>query len=162
MARIMARRQKQSGVAAMEFAMTLPLFLALLGATVYFGLALFTKLIVVNAANTAVRACVIQQERNYNDNDFRTCATTVFGQMVTYNNTFPGFCNGGAPVVTPQTVPAFTGTAARNTKLLVLSVTCQMPINSRVIYINGNGNGAGSTLNLQIVTSMPYILGRTN
>lgn len=153
----------QRGVAALEFALVVPLFLMLLGGTIYFGIALFAKIVVTNAANVAVRACVAKQVGFQDDGAFTSCATSEMASITSSNGTFSNLCMGGSGQAAAKTSPVAVGALAQDVKLLVLTVPCNISVNGMINGAGAYGAGANITqFNMQIVTSMPYTLYKPN
>ena len=153
-----SRSHRQRGVAAMEFALTVPLFLAILGATVYFGLALYTKFLMINAANTAVRACVSKQVGFTKVGDFTTCASTEFNALMTLGG-YSTLCGNGSGISpSPGSQPISVGALANDVQLLTLSITCNVTISGMVNMASPGASTGGSTVALQIFSAMPYTL----
>jgi Flp pilus assembly protein TadG len=151
--------RRQRGVAAMEFALTVPLFLAIVGATVYFGLALYTKFLMINAANAAVRACVSKQVGFSKDADFTSCATTEFSSLVSLGG-YSTMCGGASITPVAMTQPVSVGALASNVRLLTLGITCNVTISGMVNMASPGGATGNSTVALQIFSAMPYTLNR--
>ncbi len=159
MARAKLFRASQHGVAAVEFALVVPSFLALLGATVYFGLALYTKFLVTNAANAAVRNCVIKQVGWYSESQFLSCAASEFTSFIGSGNlgNMQNLCSGSAPTVTSRSFPVANGTLANSVRMLTLQVNCTVAVGA-ITWESAAGRGASTTLPLVATSSMPYAL----
>lgn len=148
----------QRGSVAVEFALVTPIFLALVGAVFYFGLALYTRLLVLNAANTAVRSCVIRQVGNQSDGDFTSCASSEFTRLTGPAGGFSILCNGGTPQAQATFQPASFGSLRGNVKVLTLNVTCDVSMGT-LMWMSSSGGGA-TIKTMRIATAMPYSLTR--
>ena len=161
MADVVRKPNRQSGVAALEFALTVPLFMMLLGAMFYFGIALYAKFVVTNAANVAVRACVYQQMGNSTDGAFTSCALQQYSYLVGGGGGYPNLCSGssGAPSASFRTA---AGALAQDIHLLVLTVPCNIAVGDIINGRNVYGGQKITQFSMQIVSSMPYTLYKTN
>ena len=153
------RRQRELGAAALEFALTVPLFLAVLAATVYFGLALYTKFVMINAANAAVRACVSKQVGFTSNAQFTSCASAAFSDLMkapAYNN----LCGSASVVPAPGSLPLSFDRLRDDVALLTLEITCAIPIggmiNGMVNVASPGATPADTQIPLKIFSAMPY------
>jgi Flp pilus assembly protein TadG len=152
----------QTGVAALEFALTVPLFMMLLGAVTYFGIALYAKFVVANAANVAVRSCVAKQVGMRDDAAFQGCATSQLSAMVGSGGIYSTLCSSSSAAPSATMKPVAVGAIGQDIRLLVLTVPCNIAVSG---IINGSKGYAGTNIsqfNMQIVTSMPYTVYKSN
>lgn len=154
---LQVRGPSQRGSVAVEFALVVPIFLATVAAIVYLGLALYTKMVVAEAASTAVRTCVIQQVGWRSESAFLNCASTTFTQLTGSGGAIPVLCNGAAPQVAARTQNASYGALGDKVKMISLNISCQVPLSS-MMWMSGSGGGKASSLALQIAAAMPYSL----
>lgn len=155
---LLGGRSRSRGSIAVEFALVTPIFIALVGAVFYLGLALYTRLLILNAANTAVRNCVIKQVSFGLDGEFTSCATQEFNALTGPSGNFAIVCNGGAPLTEASSQPASSGRLSGSVKVLSLKVGCDVTMGS-MMWMSGTGAETGK-VRLQINTAMPYSLSR--
>jgi Flp pilus assembly protein TadG len=152
---MMVRRRRECGVAALEFAITVPVFLALLGGVIYFGLLLYAKFVMVNAANAAVRTCVIKNAGYKNIGTYEECARRNFMAMV--NTSSSGLCSRGVDNVTTKSDPIGPSNNNPGMMLLTLSFDCKVNSGSNLLNLANRGSTA-DMFTIPISSSMPYYL----
>lgn len=153
---LIRRRHEQAGAAALEFAIVAPLLIALLTGMMYFGLALFARIVVTEAAHAAVRSCVLQQRGDASQGAYGSCASEQFTTLMALP-VFSAMCDNGMP--TPTTTfsrlsPALSGPSS--IVMMTLTVTCNRNINP-VVNVAGD-TPVPSTLAMQITSAMPLVL----
>lgn len=146
----------QRGVAALEFALTVPALLALFAGTIYIGLAILARIELTEAATQAVRTCVLQQLGYANREAYRTCAEEQFANLITQ---FPSVCDDGSPVVKASTATRLDGSipaiAGSPVYLLQLQVSCKKRL-SPLLNVSGKGSVPG-TITLGVTAGMPFV-----
>jgi Flp pilus assembly protein TadG len=156
MALDMCARHNQRGVAALEFALVVPLFLMLMGGTIYFGIALFAKMVITNAAHVAVRSCVSKQIGFRNEGDFINCAEQQMAYLTANDGTFNSLCMNGSGSAKASIVSAATGAIAQDIRLLQLTVPCNIAVNPMINGVQGSGGSNITQFNMRIMSSMPF------
>ena len=148
-------RRRERGVAALEFAITVPVFLALLGGVIYFGLLLYAKFVMVNAANAAVRSCVIKNAGYKSRGVYEDCARKNFSAMI--NVTSNGLCSRGVDNIQVNSLDLGPRNGNAGMHLLTLSFDCK--VNSGANLLNLANKGSIATMfTIPISSSMPYYL----
>lgn len=144
------RSSDQRGAAAVEFAMVVPIFIALLGFIISVGAGLWARYQMVGYATAAARACAFSVPTT--DQSVLPCAQRVVNQELAAQPIT--WCNG-----TPSAAIWYTTNLTANTGLHFLNIrlTCQMRWNPMVNAIQGSTLG-GSAYQVVANASMPYLL----
>jgi Flp pilus assembly protein TadG len=77
----------QKGVAAIEFAIVLPVLVVLLFATIEFGVLLFNKQVITNASREGARAGIVAADPRLTDGEISSVVTTYVGNnLITFGS----------------------------------------------------------------------------
>ena len=98
------RRPRERGAAAVEFALVLPLLFLVIAGIVDFGRALYTEVILTNAAREGVRAAVMTNASK-SEVEARANAAAIGLNLASFSAT---------PTPSPTACPGGTGTATVN------------------------------------------------
>lgn len=122
-------RSLQRGAAAVEFALMLPIFAALLFGIVEFSFALYNKAVITNAAREAARAGIVYAKPRVTANQISAVATNYLQNMLVT------FGESSAPSVT---VDQSAGTAAGDPLKVTVSYTYSgLLVSSLVTHVTG-------------------------
>ncbi|WP_347351559.1 TadE/TadG family type IV pilus assembly protein [Intrasporangium sp.] len=91
-----AGRRRTRGAAAVEFALVLPLMLAVIGGVVDFGRAFYTQVVLTNAAREGARAAVVLQPYDASAVTQRARAAAPGITPADLTVTTPGACAAGS------------------------------------------------------------------
>jgi Flp pilus assembly protein TadG len=149
------RPRRQRGVAALEFAITVPVFLALLGGVIYFGLLLYAKFVMANAANAAVRSCVIKNAGYKSKSIYEDCARRNFSALI--NTSSSGLCSRGVDNIQVNSIDLGARNGNPGMQLLTLSFDCKVNSGSNLLNLANKGS-ITSMFTIPISSSMPYYL----
>lgn len=128
------RRDRQRGVATVEFALILPLLLVLVLGTMTLAHAVITRFLMHSAAYDAARTCALA--RNYTQG----CVMTVVNSKLKTTKT-ADWCNGG---ITPNVDNPLAGGGLEGVNVLQVQLQCQ--------FIGGVGTGYLKKHGLTIAT----------
>lgn len=131
----------EKGIAAVEFALVLPLLVTLLFGIIEFGLVMYNKQVITNASREGARAGIVLQDPRIPDPNIQTIVNQyALNHLVSF----------GATPETPQTVVGHTGQNFGND--LTVTVTYQY----RFLVISAFIPGLGNSLQLTAQTVMKY------
>lgn len=136
----MKKKNSQSGIAFVEFAIVLPLLLLITFGIIEFGLLMFNKQVITNASREAARAGIVASAPRLTNNEIISIANNYCGN---YLVTFGSPAN---PTTTPIPLDGTTNFGDR------LQVTVQYPYSFLIPSLLGMPN----TLNISATTTMRY------
>ncbi|RYF04119.1 MAG: pilus assembly protein [Deltaproteobacteria bacterium] len=143
-------RQGERGLAALEFALTFPLFIAVLGFGLSLGTYLWAQQQMLSVATTAARYCAFNLPEVNNTSAMSSCATSQVATLV-----------GMSPIVgcnsTPSVsvdFPSANSPTVTNMGLLRVTLSCQ---NTWYAMMDALGTNLHGDKTLTVVGTMPFI-----
>lgn len=143
----------QKGVAALEFAIVLPVIITLVYGIIEFGIVMYNKAVITNASREGARAGIVHDEDALSGQEPYTDAniTAVVEKYVKWDGSDSTLINLGAPETKP-TVSVSPAQGARTARATPLAVTVTYPYN--FMLMPGFIPGIPNVLNLSATTTM--------
>ena len=145
------KRQTERGAVAVEFALTFPLFVALLGFGISIGLTLWSQQQMLDCATTAARFCAFNLPQVNDTAALATCAQNTVADRLS-NSKIIG-CTS-TPVVSVS-FPAINGSTVNHMGMLQVKLSCS---NTWYSMMNAVGSTmGGKDYPMSVVGTMPFI-----
>lgn len=148
-------RGRTRGAAAVEFALTLPIFLVVVGAAFSFSLALIARFELANIADKALRDCILQYPQK--GSQIQSCAQSV-AQTLYLEYRQP--CIDGGLTARVVNLASSAGTVKNSLNTQVHTLDLEMKCTWSYLPMMNLGGSASTgitSMDLSVHTSMPYI-----
>ena len=132
----MKNKRNTKGASAVEFAILLPLLVALIFGIIEFGLLMYNKQVITNASREGARAGIVYSPRPGEPEIIQVVRNYADSRVVTF----------GATQVTTPDVPSGACTAFGNDLIVDVSFPYQFLVFSRVVDLLGSGTMPGTII----------------